>query len=363
MTKPNTALAALALAALTLISCEPAPPEHSPEPSPAQSPEPSATAKTDPDTSAAIAEANWTDNVTITLNQAEENFRYQSDGIPAGGVANAYLVPNDPSTMPFADDPPDSFWTLAGDEIVETPIDTTITTAPTYVDTPTQTQLGQIGVAIDGARIFNDYEDRERQIVALNDNVVHDHAAFVDECNGHPLGDGTTYHYHGVPSCLSEERDQDGEHSVMIGVLQDGFPVYADQGKDGVTMTNADLDECGGHVEATPEFPDGIYHYHLTADEAPYSIDCYHGEVGDAARPQGPPPNQGAGAQGGPPPGGADHPHRPDFAAAAETLGISEADLMNALGHGPPDFDAAAQTLGIDVEDLRQALPPPPDHH
>lgn len=289
------------------------------------------------DTASVIENAPWSENVTITLDDKAATFRYQSDGLPASGTADAYLVPNDPSTMPFSDDPPDSFWTLSGDEIIETPIDTTITTQPVFTDITTDTSLGQIGVAIDGARIFNDYEDRERQIVALNDNVIHDHAAFVDECNGHPLGDGTTYHYHGIPLCISNNIDQDNAHSFMIGVLQDGFPAYADKGLGGVVMTNADLDECGGHYEATPEFPDGIYHYHLTADEAPYSVDCYHGEVAQAA------------SRGG----------RPDFATAAKQLGISEADLIEALGDGPPDFDQAADTLGIHVEKLEAALPRP----
>lgn len=288
-------------------------------------------------TAPGIQAAQWHDNVTITFTPEDESFRYQSDGLPAGGVADAYLVPDDPSTMPFIDDPADSFWTLAGDEIVETPIDATITTAPVYAAEPTLTDLGQIGVAIDGARIFNDYEDRERQVVALNDNVIHDHAAFVDECNGHPLGDGTTYHYHGIPTCISDTLDTEGEHSYMIGVLQDGFPVYADKGEDGATMTNADLDECGGHFGVTPEFPDGIYHYHLTADEAPYSLDCYHGEVEIAER------------------GG-----RPDFGAVAEQLGISEAALTEALGDGSPDFEAAAERLGISVDALREVMPAPP---
>lgn len=289
------------------------------------------------DTSTAIAGANWSDNVEVTLDPAAGTFRYQSDGIPAFGLADAYLVPNDPSTMPFADDPADSFWTLPATDIQESPIDTTITTTPVFSDMPTDTSLGQIGVAINGARIFNDYEDMERQVVALNDNVIHDHAAFVDECNGHPLGDGTSYHYHGVPLCIAEIVDVDGEHSTMIGVLQDGFPAYANQGLGGETVTNADLDACGGHFEATPEFPEGIYHYHLTADEAPYSIDCYHGEVEVAAR------------------GG-----RPDFGAIAAELGISEAALTEALGDGPPDFAAAAEALGLSEDALRAVLPPPP---
>ncbi|HIG73636.1 MAG TPA: YHYH protein [Bacteroidetes bacterium] len=298
------------------------------------------------DTTPGIERANWADNVTITFAPEDETFRYESDGLPAGGVADAYLVPDDPSTMPFIDDPADSFWTLAGDEIVATPIDVTITTRPVYVEEPTLTDLGQIGVAIDGARIFNDYEDRERTVVALEDNVVHDHAAFVDECNGHPLGDGTTYHYHGVPTCISSELDVPGQHSYMIGVLQDGFPVYADKGAGGEVVTSDDLDECGGHVEPTPEFADGIYHYHMTADGAPYSVDCYHGEVEAPAR-RGPPP-------GGP-------PGRPDVGAAAERLGVSEAALVEALGEGPPDVEAAAARLGVSVEALREALPSPPD--
>ncbi|KPZ54308.1 YHYH protein [Pseudoalteromonas sp. P1-25] len=289
------------------------------------------------DTTAGIKAAQWSDNVTITLNPEERTFRYQSDGIPSTYLADAYLVPDDPSMMPFSTNPDATFWTLDAGDIEASLIDTTITTQPVYSETPTQTMLGEIGFAINGARIFNDYEDMEQTIVALDDKIIHDHAAFVDECNGHPLGDGTTYHYHGVPICLSSKVDVRGEHSRMIGVLQDGFPAYANQGEGGVVMTNADLDECGGHFGVTPEFSDGIYHYHLTADEAPYSIDCYHGEVEIAAR------------------GG-----RPDFKAVAEKLGVSEAALTEALGDGPPDLDAAAEALGISVDELRAVLPPPP---
>lgn len=293
------------------------------------------------DTSAAIAGAAWSPNVSITLNKAENSFRYVSDGLPATYMADQYLVPDSPSMMPFSRNPKATFWTLDKADIKPTPIDKTITTLPIYSEQTVDTTLGPIGVAINGAWIFNDYEDPGRSIVALDDNVIHDHAAFVDECNGHPLGDGTTYHYHGVPVCLSAEIDVEGEHSAMIGVLQDGFPVYANQGENGVLMVNADLDECGGHFGPTPEFPDGVYHYHLTADEAPYSIDCYHGEVELAAMRRGPP---------GP----------PDLSGAAEALGVSEAVLRDALGGRPPNFEAAAEVLGVSVERLQALLPPPP---
>lgn len=291
------------------------------------------------DTSTAIASANWSDNVAITLNSDNNTFRYESDGLPSTYLADVYLVPDDPSMMPFSTNPEATFFDLAAQDIHASPIDTTITTQPVYTEETTDTSLGEIGFAINGARLFNDYEDRERTIVALDDNVIHDHAAFVDECNGHPLGDGTSYHYHGIPVCLSAEIDRDGEHSFMIGVLLDGFPVYANQGENGVIMVNADLDACGGHFGPTPEFPEGIYHYHLTADEAPYTIDCYHGEVDIATR-----------GLGGP----------PDLSAAAKELGVSQDALRQALGKGPPNFEAAAKTLGISVDTLRAALPPPP---
>ena len=65
-------------------------------------------------------------------------------------------------------------------------------------------------------------------------------------------------------------------HSTFIGLLLDGFAVYGPQGEGG--SAPEDLDECSGHTGPTPEFPNGVYHYHLT-ESAPYSIPCYHGEV------------------------------------------------------------------------------------
>lgn len=295
------------------------------------------------DTAAAVEAAAWSDNVTITIDEAAATFRFESDGIPSHGFAEKYLIPINPDDQPFAGKPAEFFNVVnSADYFKESPVDTTITTRPAYVETATDTSLGRIGVAITGAQIFNDYENPERTVVAQHDQVIHDHVAFLDECNGHTLVSGTDYHYHGIPVCITDELDTGDAHSVMIGVLEDGFPVYGNHGEGGATVTNADLDACSGHVGETPEFPDGIYHYHLTADEAPYMIDCYHGEIEVTA-------------QMGPDAGG------PDFSAVAETLGIEAADLMNAIGTTtPPDFDAAAEALGIPVDDLRAAMPAPP---
>lgn len=295
------------------------------------------------DTSDAVASADWADNVTITVDEATNTFTFQSNGIPDHGFADQYLIPTDPTDQPFSDKPAEFFDVVSSaDYFTESPIDTTITTLPTYAEDPTDTSLGRIGVALSGAQIFNDYENMERTVVAQDDQVIHDHVAFLDECNGHTLVDGSDYHYHGIPVCLTERLDVEGEHSHMLGVLEDGFPVYANRDANGEVIGNEGLDECSGHVGPTPEFADGTYHYHLTADEAPYMIDCYHGEIEQASFDGGP----GGGA--------------PDFANVAEQLGVSEQMLMDALGTSvPPDFAAAAEELGISEDDLRAAMPAP----
>ena len=70
-------------------------------------------------------------------------------------------------------------------------------------------------------------------------------------------------------------------HSNIIGFMFDGFPIYGPIGfKNSVLKimkssylsdktfdeNNGDLDICNGHYGPTPDFPDGIYHYHFTID-------------------------------------------------------------------------------------------------
>lgn len=248
------------------------------------------------DTSAGLEAAQWGDNVTITA--GDGSFQYESNGYPNHELPDQFLVPTTGSfTPPVTEEEVSAVDTDIA--VVESPVDQTITLMPTYVDEPTDTGLGIIGVAISGAQLFNDYEDQDRQFVAVDDNFSIDGVFFADSCNGHPLAlaaDGTgqgNYHYHGVPYCITDTIDVEGEHSTILGFLVDGFPFYGSKDEGGVTITSDDLDECSGHFGTTPEFPDGIYHYHLTEDRSPYTIDCYHGEVEVAAT-----------EAGGPPPGG-----------------------------------------------------------
>jgi hypothetical protein len=53
-----------------------------------------------------------------------------------------------------------------------------------------------------------------------------------------------------------------------MGFLLDGFPVYGPE-ENGERVTNSDLDEYHGHNHKTADYPDGIYHYHIT-DADPY---------------------------------------------------------------------------------------------
>jgi YHYH protein len=306
-------------------------------------------------TLAGIKAANWGNNIKVTI--GTNSFRYVSKGLPNHEMPDQYLVPKGNNQPPFKTDDGGNFEVVnTKDFVKETPIDVTITMNPVYSEKVTQTTLGMIGVIISGSRLFNDYENPQRTVVAIDDQHRIGSAAFLDDCNAHPLQSGHGYHYHGVPECI-RNAGAVGQHSPIIGMLFDGFPVYGKKGENGAEMTNETLDECSGHKGPTPEFPEGIYHYHLTSDKAPYSIDCYHGDVSKAnfEKPERP-AGQAAGGNGGPPPPGG----RPDFAAIAKTLGVSEQDLMQALGPPPPDFEAAAKKLGISAVKLRAAMPPPP---
>ena len=62
-----------------------------------------------------------------------------------------------------------------------------------------------------------------------------------------------------------------------------------------------DLDQCNGHFGATPDFPNGIYHYHSTIKSGsgdmgfPYFVYCYYG-IPDKSNYSG---GQGMGPAGG----------------------------------------------------------------
>lgn len=126
---------------------------------------------------------------------------------------------------------------------------------PVKSASPQATPLGPIGIALNGVPFYNQY--------AAGYSPLTNEINTLDQYNGHPQQMGG-YHYHIEPTYLTALY---GKH-VLLGFLLDGFPVYGPL-ENNVTLTNSSLDACHGHTHATADYPNGIYHYHITA-EAPY---------------------------------------------------------------------------------------------
>lgn len=142
-------------------------------------------------------------------------------------------------------------------------------TIPRYAQvasTHEATNLGAMGVSINGVAFFN-------QQAAPGDDILDELNTF-DQYEGHPTGTGA-YHYHIEPVYLTETKGDD----AFLGVLLDGFPVYGPV-EDGVTLTNSDLDDYHGHYGVTADFPNGIYHYHITAELPWINGDGFYGTPG-----------------------------------------------------------------------------------
>ncbi|SMF58101.1 YHYH protein [Pseudobacteriovorax antillogorgiicola] len=133
-----------------------------------------------------------------------------------------------------------------------------------------RTSLGPIGMALNGVALFN-------QFAGPNDRPLTDEIDSFDQYNGHPERRGM-YHYHVEPLALTQ-----GARNRLIGYLLDGFPVYGPM-ENGRLVASDDLDEFHGHIHATKEYPEGIFHYHVTAD-APYiNGGEFYGEPGTLIR-------------------------------------------------------------------------------
>lgn len=141
---------------------------------------------------------------------------------------------------------------------------------PAVSSTHSATPGGAIGVALNGVALFNQY--------AAGGAGLDDEINSFDQYNGHPQQQGG-YHYHMEPKYLTSLLGS----SALIGFLLDGFPVYGPM-ENGVAVTNADLDEYHGHTHATADYPDGIYHYHFTAEDPYLNGDGFYGTAGTVSQ-------------------------------------------------------------------------------
>lgn len=144
---------------------------------------------------------------------------------------------------------------------------------PTAASTHTATSGGPIGIAVNGVVLFNQYNGVQMLLSSLEFNNL-------DQYNGHPTpAPSLQYHYHTEPLHLTKTRGS----GALIGFLLDGFPVYGPQ-ENGAKLTSANLDSYHGHSHATAEYPDGIYHYHVTADAPWINGGSYYGTPGTVTR-------------------------------------------------------------------------------
>ncbi len=163
----------------------------------------------------------------------------------------------------------------------------TIDICPSKAASTTAAGMGAIGYLISGTAMFNPFE-MDGSTPAVADNATYTFtdssgtsqtAYFLDQCGSH--SNGTTWHAHGNPNCVTSQVDTSTGPSHIIGVALDGFPIYGGRDINGNIIEVSQLDACNGITSATPEFPSGAYHYVLpigvTTKYA--SINCYSGTV------------------------------------------------------------------------------------
>lgn len=217
--------------------------------------------------------------------------------------------------------------------ISEQTVNFTVTTSPVVYSGPggrvKEPIMGLNGVKFDpgtGGSCADDVTDTQQcpmgpggsgrwNIEALGQDVF-DFGEDMNNAHVQPTG---AYHYHGVPNGMLSADAKAGKKMAMIGWAADGFPVYARYGypNPGVMMGSlkamqpsyrikgtpdegrpseaivpmgafmqdweyveglGDLDQCNGRFGATPDFPQGIYHYYAT-DAYPYIQRCVKGSI------------------------------------------------------------------------------------
>jgi YHYH protein len=133
------------------------------------------------------------------------------------------------------------------------------------------TPLGAIGVSLNGVAFFNQY-------AGPNQPLTNEVVSF-DKYWGHP-SPTYEYHYHVEPLYLTTVK---ATKSTLLGFLLDGFPVYGPE-ENNATVTNAMLDAYHGHTAVTADYPNGIYHYHITNTDPYINGSGFYGTPGTVSK-------------------------------------------------------------------------------
>jgi hypothetical protein len=142
---------------------------------------------------------------------------------------------------------------------------------PKLATTNLPTPLGPIGVSLNGVPFFNQY-------AGPNMPLTNEITSF-DRYWGHPAPN-SAYHYHVEPLYLTTVK---ASKSALMGFLLDGFPVYGPE-ENGVLVDNSKLDNFHGHILATADYPNGIYHYHITSVSPYINGDGFYGTKGTVSQ-------------------------------------------------------------------------------
>ena len=199
----------------------------------------------------------------VNIYTSGNNTVFETDDIPDHG--SPYFPTNDPRYEAYNGNNP--AWNQNPNNISAQNYTLTIPSCPEEAANHANTNLGAIGIARNGVVLFNQYAGPNNQPLTNEINSF-------DQYNGHPAPQNN-YHYHIEPLYLTTLYGKD----AFLGILLDGFPVYGPE-ENGQTITNGDLDQFHGHFGPTPEFPNGIYHYHITAEDPYMNGGQYYGTAG-----------------------------------------------------------------------------------
>lgn len=172
------------------------------------------------------------------------------------------------STM-WIDDTRPGFSQAPGNKIATTNTTFRIPKNPVEASTHTALSASVIGVAINGVAFFNQYQAQNQLITSSSGEYLS-----FDLYGGHPTP-MNEYHYHIEPYYLTATKGDD----ALLGFMLDGFPIYGPM-ENNVVLMSDDLDVYHGHFGATADYPDGIYHYHITSDVPYINGNGYYGVQG-----------------------------------------------------------------------------------
>lgn len=211
---------------------------------------------------AALFQAMETDGYDIISNTANGdgsfNITIETD-VPGGGDLHGRVLMGAASAACLEPTPDDGL-TLT----FEIPV---VPTALSAVDDIESVEF--VGLALDGVPI----NGAPPSVVSNNGKIPS-----LDRCGGHHDPSGY-YHWHFLAAHMDATLDANGlldkandiqcskktqEATVLIGYARDGYPIYSGQDTEGVDPS--DLDSCNGHISATADYPDGVYHYHASTD-------------------------------------------------------------------------------------------------